>query len=241
MEPEEEQSQGDAQLKKLDLSLSFDEIGGYALPIVFYITIIFTTAFVIYHGFLPIIFGWSLSDFVLWSLPILLTGIVFHELIHGICFALLSGKPLSFVKYGFDKATLTPYAHCKTPIAAWVYKVGALMPAIILGVFPFIVSIATGNPYLFFFGTFFTTAACGDFIVFWIIKNVNNKALVEDHPKKAGCYIYTENTAEVKEIKLPGKKAHFFQKVYRIPFLFLVACTGAIFGYRVFRAISFYL
>ena len=227
-------------LVKIDLSLSFDEIGGYALPIVFYITIIFTLIFIVFHGFSPLIFGWSISALVIWVLPVLFIGIVLHELIHGVSFAILSGKPLRFVKYGFDKATLTPYAHCKTPIKVWVYKVGAVMPAIILGIIPFIFSIFLGNAYLFFFGTFFTTAACGDFIILWVIRHIGNKSLVEDHPKKAGCFVYLERESlGEKQVGLPSN-AQLLQRIYKIPFIALVACTGVVFGYRVAKAISFY-
>jgi|GEM_PF-407959 len=238
MQSEEGKAVQNLELKKKDLSLSFEEIGGYALPIVFYIVVAFTLFYTILHGFSSIIFSWSISNMLLWSLPFLIGGIILHELIHGVCFSVFSGKPLSFIKYGFDRKTFTPYAHCKTPISASAYKIGALMPAIALGFIPYIFSLFTGNIYLFMFGTFFTTAACGDFIIFWIIRNVDNSSLVEDHPSKAGCYIYSDNSIDISNNQYDAEFAYSLHRQYKIPFLLLLLASGAIFGYRIASVIG---
>jgi hypothetical protein len=39
------------------------------------------------------------------------------------------------------------------------------------------------------FGLLYTTAAGGDFLVLWILRNIKPNTLVEDHPTNAGCYI----------------------------------------------------
>jgi len=36
----------------------------------------------------------------------------------------------------------------------------------------------------------FTIAAGGDFIVLWILRKTDSNNLVEDHPTRAGCFIY---------------------------------------------------
>ena len=238
MQSVESKAVENVQLKKTDLSLSFEEIGGYALPVVFYITLTFTILYTMLHGFSNLIFSWRISDLLLWTLPFLIGGIILHELIHGVCFSIFSGKPLSFIKYGFDRKTFTPYAHCKTPISASAYKIGALMPAIVLGFAPYIISLFTGNIYLFMFGTFFTTAACGDFIIFWIIRNIDNSSLVEDHPSNAGCYIYSDNSAYIANDQFDPELAYSLHRQYKLPFLFLLVASGAIFGYRLASAIG---
>jgi hypothetical protein len=190
------------------------------------------------YGFYHVIFSWSVSIVFIWSIPVLLIGVALHELIHGVCFSIFSGKPLSFIKYGFDKKTFTPYAHCKAPIPTSAYKIGALMPAIILGIAPYIAALFTGNIYLFLFGTFFTTAAYGDFIVFWIIKDINNNALVEDHPSRAGCFIYIDSRLSTQVFKTDPALAFQLHHQYRLPFLFLLFSSGIVLGYRVFSVIT---
>ncbi|UZR96057.1 DUF3267 domain-containing protein [Chondrinema litorale] len=226
------------QIIKEDISLSFDEVGGFSLPIVFYILFFFTLIFASIHGFGVLVSGWSVKLLLLLIIPVFLIGVVLHEFIHGICFSLFSGKPLSFIKYGFDRKSLTPYAHCKEPIRSGAYKIGALMPAIILGLIPYVISIINGSFYLFLFGTFFTTAACGDFLVLWLIRNLNRNAMVEDHPSRAGCYVYiTEEIPFVPDRSINLQKALKLQNIYKIPFLVIILSAGVVFGYRLVSSV----
>jgi hypothetical protein len=55
-----------------------------------------------------------------------------------------------------------------------------------------VISLFTGDILLFFFGFLYTTAAGGDFLILWIIRNVKPNTLVEDHPSNAGCYIFEQ-------------------------------------------------
>ena len=117
-------------------------------------------------------------------------GILAHEAIHGLSWAYFSGKSLSAVKFGFQAKTLTPYAHCKEPIEARAYRLGTAMPGLVLGILPSLVGIASGSGWIMLFGLFFTLFAGGDVVVLWLIRKVDAKALVEDHPTNAGCYVY---------------------------------------------------
>jgi hypothetical protein len=40
------------------------------------------------------------------------------------------------------------------------------------------------------YGVIFLIAAAGDFIVLWVLRGVPGDVLVEDHPTRAGCYVY---------------------------------------------------
>ncbi len=118
-------------------------------------------------------------------------GIAAHEAIHGLLsWAYFGGKPLGAIKFGFQARTLTPYAHCKEPIEARAYRLGAAMPGLVVGLLPSLVGIVTGNGWIMLFGLFFTFAAGGDLLILWLIRKVDAKALVEDHPTSAGCYVY---------------------------------------------------
>lgn len=148
--------------------------------------------FVSLYGFEPVKIA---SDILLpwYFLPMFAIGIVLHELIHGLSW-MFAGK-LSFkqMKFGFQVKTLTPYAHCTVAIKKSAYIFGTIMPAIILGLVPFFISLANRNGWFLIVGVLFTFAAVGDFLIVWLIRTVQWNALVEDHPENAGCYVYTDN------------------------------------------------
>ena len=118
-----------------------------------------------------------------------LGGIAVHELIHGIAWAIAGNKPFSMITFGFQWKTLTPYAHLKEPIEVNAYRLGAFMPGFVLGVLPYGLSILYGDGSLFWFGLVHTSAAGGDWLVLWLIRNVKRGMQVEDHPTNAGCYV----------------------------------------------------
>ncbi len=117
-------------------------------------------------------------------------GIVVHEFIHGITWAVFGRKPFSTIKYGFQIKTLTPYAHLKEPVEVNAYRMGALMPGFILGIFIYGISLVLGDANLFWFGLVHTSAAGGDWLILWLIRHVKAGTLVEDHPSNAGCYVF---------------------------------------------------
>ncbi len=90
---------------------------------------------------------------------------------------------------------LTPYCHCKEPLKIKHYIIGAIMPAIILGLLPAIYAVIYGSLNWLLFGVFFTMAAAGDFLVINLIYKENMNDYVQDHPKEAGCYIYRNDKA----------------------------------------------
>lgn len=126
--------------------------------------------------------------FLLW----LVGGIVVHELLHGLTWMAAGCKPPDAMTYGVAWDKLTPYAHSKEPMPARAYRLGAFMPGLLLGLAPALVGIAIGAGALFGFGWIFTVAAGGDFLVLWLLHGVPATAQVEDHPSRAGCYVWEE-------------------------------------------------
>lgn len=130
-----------------------------------------------------------LSGFI--PLFFIVLGIVLHELIHGLTFLPFCKNGFKSIKFGFLKQYLTPYCHCKEPLKLKYYRIGVIMPAIILGFLPSVWAVVTGNFYLLCFGIFFIMGAAGDFMILMILKNENPEDLVLDHPSEAGCFVYT--------------------------------------------------
>ena len=123
-------------------------------------------------------------------LVIFIAGIILHEFIHGITWAIFTKKGFRSIKFGVMWKMLTPYCHCKEPLLIRHYLLGAIMPAIILGIIPSIVSMIIGNPGLLFFGLIFTVSAIGDFMIIYLLRKEKMDTLVLDHPSEAGCYVF---------------------------------------------------
>ena len=120
---------------------------------------------------------------------IIIIGAIFHELLHAFFWMFFTKKGIKSISFGFSKTDFSPYIHCKEPLAVWVYRIGTVLPAVILGVLPLSISIITGSFKLLLFGIFFLWAASGDIIILWKIRNLNKTTLLQDHPEKVGCIV----------------------------------------------------
>lgn len=132
--------------------------------------------------------GFSLLGGVLF-LALVVAGIVVHEGIHALAWSAFGRLPLKRIHFGFQASTLTPYAHALDPMSARAYRLGALMPALVLGVLPFAIGTAVGSTSVALYGMIFVLAAGGDLLVVWLIRMVGPRALVLDHPSRAGCIV----------------------------------------------------
>lgn len=121
---------------------------------------------------------------------VLIIGVIAHELIHGIFWALFTKKGFSSIKFGILKQYFTPYCHCKEPLKVKHYIIGAIMPAVVLGFIPIIVSFVYGLLGWLLFGIFFTAAAGGDFLMINMLRKEHMNDWTKDHPSEAGYYIY---------------------------------------------------
>lgn len=139
---------------------------------------------VIRHNYIGV-FGSTIS-----ILLVMVFGIIIHELIHGITWARYTKNGYKSIKYGVLWKMLTPYCHCKEPLLVKQYIIGAITPGIILGLFPAIYSILTGNIGFLIFGIMFTIAALGDLLIINLLRKENMNSFVLDHPSEAGCFIF---------------------------------------------------
>ncbi len=131
---------------------------------------------------------------IVFSMPlimllVIILGAVVHELLHGITWAIFCKNGFRSIKFGVHWKVLTPYCHCKEPLILWQYRLGGLMPGLLMGFLPMLAGILWGNFLLFAFGIFFSIAAGGDLLILWMLRKQEPHALVQDHPEKIGCYI----------------------------------------------------
>lgn len=120
---------------------------------------------------------------------IFIAGAAVHELIHGITFACYAKRGFHAVSYGIIWKMLTPYAHCDEPLRSRQYVVAALMPCVLLGIVPAVVSLCIGSFPMLVFGILFTAAAAGDLIMSRLVLKEDKDSFILDHPSEAGFYV----------------------------------------------------
>ena len=136
-------------------------------------------------------FSWLifLKDTFLFIVSIF-AGIILHEAIHGLTWALFVKERLRAISFGILKKSFTPYCHCKGFLQVKHYIVGAIMPAILLGIMPTLWAFVNGSVMIFFLGIYFIVAASGDFLIIYLLRNEHHNDYVKDHETQPGCIVY---------------------------------------------------
>lgn len=181
-----------------DYTLSFVQANAGAL----FLAVPVCAVYILLYAF---IYGWDIMgiDFQkIFESPALflllfVLGIVVHEGLHAISWAWLDNIPWKHVHFGFQWSTITPYVHCSVAVTAGNYRWGTALPGIILGILPFLLALVLQNGWLLGFGLLFTLAAGGDFLILWLLRNVEAEALVQDHPERIGCQVLNPNAKEL--------------------------------------------
>jgi hypothetical protein len=168
-----------------DLSVSMLRANGIVVFVTLPVVILQFLVFAWLHGMDEMKPGWNPAILI----AVVLLGIVVHELIHAFTWMLLGNKPFSSIKFGFQWKTITPYAHLKESIGITSYRTATLLPGLLLGILPYLLSLLFADGNLFWFSLFHTSAAGGDWLILWLLRKVSAGSLVEDHPTNAGCYV----------------------------------------------------
>lgn len=119
-------------------------------------------------------------------------SIVVHEGIHGLTWGYYAKSKWKSISFGVIWKMLTPYCHCNEPLLLKNYIVGALMPLMILGILPSLLSLCLGSAFWLAFGVIGIASASGDILVAWKLRKEPRNCQVLDHPSEAGCIIYDE-------------------------------------------------
>ena len=170
---------------KRDLSISMARANVIVAFISIPVVLLQFVLFIGLHGIENLGLAWN----PLLLIIAVLLGVVIHELIHGLSWAVFGHKPFSAIQFGFQWQSFTPYAHLKEPVGVNAYRLGAFLPGFVLGICPYILSLLLGSGDLFWFSLIHTSASGGDWLILWLIRHVKAGTQVEDHPTNAGCYV----------------------------------------------------
>lgn len=159
------------------------------------IALMYLTPFVLVWGISPIYDGFIvLKQHKLILLLVLILGIIIHEGLHGLTWALFAFGGLKAIHFGIKWMYLTPYCHCAEPLQRNQYLLGGIMPGIITGILPAIVATVFGCGWLLLVGIFFTGAAGGDLIVLYKLLKFDTKYTIQDHPDEIGFIVRRVNS-----------------------------------------------
>lgn len=118
-------------------------------------------------------------------LATIIMGALVHELLHAVGFALGSAKGWRSVRFGFSVKDLAPYTHCSDNLSFQAFLLATLLPGIMLGIVPLLLSLILGDGWLLTFACFFTAGAAGDFLCAYKLLPYRNHR-IRDHADTIG-------------------------------------------------------
>lgn len=119
--------------------------------------------------------------------------IVLHELIHGITWSIFAKNHLKSIEFGLIISSLTPYCCCKDMLTKSQYIVGGIMPTVVLGIIPALISIFTGSVFWFIMGELMILSGGGDMTILLKLlryKSDKKEILYMDHPYECGLIVF---------------------------------------------------
>ncbi|MDC7288230.1 DUF3267 domain-containing protein [Blautia schinkii] len=151
----------------------------YALPFVIVVVLLYRL-FLIERAYLLEINTFS---FYVMFLAIAVVSVVIHELLHGMGWAIASGKGWNAVRFNIN--AMMPSCACKVVLEKRAYLIGVLTPFIVLGLGSVLfVFIYPGTVSLLTMVVNFIAAGADLLIAFYVLKE--RDALFADHPTEAG-------------------------------------------------------
>jgi hypothetical protein len=132
----------------------------------------------------------SMAFRMLWVAAVFLIavmlGIVLHEAIHALFFSFYLSSKYQGVKFGFDEQHGIPFVHLKEPISVLGFRVGAIMPMILLGVIPAALGVYYGSISLTAYGIIFIISASGDLLLIARTAGIPHEYMLKDMPDAIG-------------------------------------------------------
>ena len=155
-----------------------------SIVILFVSGVLFAVPYMMQWGGFRFYSGW------MWLLY-LLFGLIMHEVVHGVTFALLiKDYRFKHIRFGFKWKYLMPFCHCDKPMKKADYVVGALMPLLLLGILPALSGICFHCFEGVLFGIVFSAVAAGDLMVVWKTRKISEESLIMDNPEEVGFIVY---------------------------------------------------
>lgn len=122
-------------------------------------------------------------------IAIYVAGLVCHEGLHALG-AIIFGKcPPKEITFGVIPKQMMLYCHVKKPLSVKSYCALLLLPVIVTGIIPLVISSIFGNIFLVVVFSMLVSGGAGDFIMFKSLLRYDTKQLIIDHPQAPAYYL----------------------------------------------------
>ncbi len=180
-----------------DLTLSIDQVIGLGLRWLPAITAFSFLPYFLLQGLpdlsWPDSIGRAFLRGIMWMVVgVLVYGVsaLIHEAIHVIGMFAFAGVPPSSISFGFRPRDGVLYVHTDEPMSARAYRGVLLLPAAAQGVAPIVYASIGGVGWLAFYGYVMLVSAIGDLAIFQLIRHLDSRDRVRDHPTGVGCQVW---------------------------------------------------
>jgi len=175
---------------------------------------------------------------------IFIVGLILHEGLHALGAIIFAKKKPSEINFGMNLKQGMLYCHVKTPMKNLSYRALLLLPVIITGFIPLIISIFFGNIFLIIVFSLLVSGGAGDIIMFKSLLKHDKNDLVLDHAEAPAYYLVypednlPENFCEVtdeeenslrEEMNAPQKSSRSNTLRILAVTVFLIMAVAAIF------------
>jgi len=117
------------------------------------------------------------ANFV-WVIVAFFASFYVHEGLHALGFMLFGGVPREAISIRAEWKNLDVQTFCGAPVSASAFRKAALLPALVLGIIPAIVSIVYGIGWLAFWSVLALNAVTYDLLCVWVIRSLDADDMV---------------------------------------------------------------
>jgi hypothetical protein len=161
-----------------------------------------------------------ITDKVYWDIVMMIgmlaALLVIHELLHAFG-AIIAGKcTTKDIKFGVNIKQGMLYCHIMKPLKINDYKFALILPLIITGIIPLIISTIWGNIFMVLLFSFMVSGGAGDLIMLFSLSGYDKHIMVLDHEAAPAYYLlykdgtqpddFVEVTSEMEENLLENMK-----------------------------------
>jgi hypothetical protein len=171
-----------------------EKMGKYNLPFIVF-PMVFLFLYVINFGTFGFLDGLDAFFSVQNIFLIFTVGFLFHELLHFLTWHFLSKIPFQDFRIGMRWNSFTPIIACQRPMPLFVFRVGLIMPFLVMGLVPMGLAFYLKNTWFLFSAVIFMAWASADILTFLLLWNSPKNSFVEMHRSRLGCILFNKKTS----------------------------------------------
>ena len=168
-----------------EYNIAFNKHNTTVWCLIFFVVGIIIFLIPAFYLFDNLISNYNIFTFILFALS-LSSGLIIHELLHGLGWVSFGKVHWKDLKFGILISKGILFIHSIAPLTMKSYRIGILLPGLILGFLIPLIGLLFAWPFLVFLGIFMFSVSAGDFIIFWKTRKVSNNTYIIDHPNKIG-------------------------------------------------------